>query len=414
MSGKTILNKIMMSVAGGILAIAAGVEVARAQNLFDPVAQVDESLITEFEVQQRIRFLQVLGARGGTRQEVIDELIRDRLRTAATQQVGITLNGDQLQDGLSEFAARANLTSEEFVAGLESAGVARETFRDFVATQLIWRDYIRARFGGRVQISDREVDRALAGATGGGGIEVLVSEIIIPAPPNRQAAVLAQAEQIAQSESVAEFSSFARRFSATASRGNGGRLPWTPITDLPPVLRPLLLALAPGEVTSPLPIPNAVALFQLRDIRETSAPEREYSAIEYAAYYIAGGRTPEALGRARDIAARVDRCDDLYGIAQGQPESALDRGSLPPADIPTDIAMELSKLDPGETSTALTRAGGQTLVLLMLCGRTPALPEDQEVDRDAIASELRNQRLNAFSENLLEELAAEATIRIYE
>ena len=76
--------------------------------------------------------------------------------------------------------------------------------------------------------------------------------------------------------------------------------------------------------------------------------------------------------------------------------------------------MELSKLDPGETSTALTRSDGQTLVLLMLCGRTPLLEEDQEIDRDSIAAQLRNQRLNAFSENLLEQLAAEATITVFE
>jgi len=414
MSIKTTFERIGLSVAAGALALAASFGAAQAQGLFAPVAQVDESLITEFEVQQRIRFLQALGARGGTRGEVIEELIRDRLRTAATQQVGIVLNGDQLQDGLSEFAARADLSAEEFVAGLESAGINRETFRDFVAIQLIWRDYVNARFGARVQISDREVERALAGATASSGIDVLISEIIIPAPPETAEEVLAQAEVIARSETEAEFSGFARRFSATASRDAGGRLPWTPISELPPVLRPLLLALAPGEVTSPLPIPNAVALFQLRDIRETNAPEPAFSSIEYAAYYIAGGRTPEALRRARAVQAQVDRCDDLYGIARGEAESNLERGSLPPSDIPTDIAMELSKLDPGEVSTALTRSNGDTLVFLMLCGRSPALEDDQEIDRDAIASQLRNQRLNAFSENFLEQLAAEATIIVFE
>ncbi|WP_299145830.1 peptidylprolyl isomerase [uncultured Tateyamaria sp.] len=414
MSSKTPMQRLTTTLAAGIMALGCWAPMAQAQNLFAPVAQVDEALITEFEVQQRIRFLQVLGARGGSRGEVLDELIRDRLRLAETARVGITLTDEDLQDGLTEFAARAQLSSEELVQGLESAGVARETFRDFVATSLIWRDYIRARFGSRVQISDREVDRAISSVQSNSGIEVLLSEIIIPAPPPRAQQVLAQAEEIAQSTSEAEFSSFARRFSATASRGRGGRLDWTPISQLPPTLRPLLLSLAPGEVTAPLPIPNAVALFQLRDIRETDSPSREFAAIEYAAYYLAGGRTPETLARARAIAARIDRCDDLYGVAQGQPENVLDRGSLPPSEIPDDIAIELSKLDPGETSTALTRANGNTLVLLMLCGRTPELGEDQEIDRDAVATQLRNQRLGAFSENLLEQLRAEANVRIFE
>ena len=76
--------------------------------------------------------------------------------------------------------------------------------------------------------------------------------------------------------------------------------------------------------------------------------------------------------------------------------------------------MELSKLDPGEISYALTRSEGRTLVFLMLCGRSPVLEEDQEIDRDAIADQLRNQRLTAFSDNLLEQLAAEATITVFE
>ncbi len=322
-----------LAVAGAIL-IGSGAPAAWAQNPFAAAAQVDDAVITEFEIEQRSRFLQILNAPGSDRQSVLQALVQDRLRLAETSQAGITLSGDALQAGLAEFAARANLTAEEFVQGIESAGVARETFRDFVATQLVWRDYIRARFGARVQITEDQIDRAVASIGNATGIEVLVSEIIIPAPPQRAAAVLEQAERIAQSTSEAEFSGFARRFSATASRGAGGRLPWTPITDLPATLRPLLLALGPGEVTQPLPIPNAVALFQLRDIRETAAPAREYSAIEYAAYYINGGRTPEALAIARNIQANVDRCDDLYGIAKGKPENVLDRGSLPPADRP--------------------------------------------------------------------------------
>lgn len=397
-----------------LCALVLGTTQSPAQNLFAPVAQVDERVITEFEVQQRSRFLQLLGARGGGRQDVIEELIRDRLREIETRQAGIIPTTEQVAQGLSDFAARAQLSTEEFVENLERAGVARETFRDFVTIQLTWRDYIRARFGSRVQITEGQIDRAVESAQGNSGIEVLISEIIIPAPPPRAQQVLEQAEVIAQSSSEGEFSSFARRFSATASRGAGGRLPWTAVSDLPPVLRPILLALAPGEVTAPLPIPNAVALFQLRDIRETEAPQRTYSAIEYAAYYLDGGRSPETIARAQAIAASVDRCDDLYGVAQGQPENVLDRGSLPPEEIPQDIAFELAKLDAGEVSTALTRADGQTLVLLMLCGRTPALEEDQVIDRAAVATELRNQRLNAFSETLLSELRAEANVRVFE
>ena len=388
--------------------------VAWAQNPFAVVAQVDDRVITEFEIQQRARFLQVLNAPGSNRASVIEALIEDRLRAAEIQSLGVEIDDESLEEGLAEFAARTDLTTEGFIEALNGAGVQTETFRDFVAISILWRDYIRARFGNRVQIDEEEIDRAVAQVNNATGIEVLVSEIIIPIPPGEDEAVLEQADIISQSESEAEFSSFARSFSATASRDRGGRLDWVPISSLPASLRPILLALGPGDVTAPLPIPDAVALFQLRDIRETGAPEPQIAAIEYAAYYINGGRSPEALQIAGNVASRVDRCDDLYGVAQGQPENVLERGTLPPEDIPDDIAIELAKLDPGEHSTALTRANGNTLVFLMLCGRTPVLEDEQEVNRAAVASQLRNQRLAAFSDNLIAELEAEADIILFE
>ncbi|QUJ77556.1 peptidylprolyl isomerase [Sulfitobacter albidus] len=380
-----------------------------AQNLFAPVVKVNDTAVTEFEVQQRIRFLQILRAPGATRDAAIESLINERLRNAEIRDVGLQLTEADINAALEEFAGRANLTRAEFTQALEQAGIARETYRDFVVSGVAWRELIRARFAGRVQISEAEIDRALASqSAGGSNIRVLVSEIIIPAPPPRAAQVQAIAEKIAQSQSTAEFSSFARQYSATATRGNGGRLPWQALSNLPPALQPLILSLAPGEVTQPLNIPNAVALFQLRDIEETGAPVPEYAAIEYAAYYMAGGRSPETLQQAANLRAQVDVCDDLYGFAKGQPEGVLDRESRVPGEIPQDFAIELSKLDPGEVSTALTRSDGQALVFLMLCGRTAA--QNADVSREEVAASIRQRRLSGFADSLLAELRADARI----
>ncbi|MGJ8616192.1 MAG: peptidylprolyl isomerase [Sulfitobacter sp.] len=392
----------------GLLAILG--HGAAAQNLYAPIARVNDSVVTEFEVQQRQRFLQLLNAPGADRQSVVDALIDDRLRNALMRSVGGELSPEAVANGMTEFAGRANLTTEEFIAALEQAGVSKETFRDFIEISLLWRDYIRARYGNTLTISDAEIDRALGAGTGGSGIRVLLSEIIIPAPPQNAARVAALADQISQTTSEAEFSSYARKYSATASRGNGGRMPWTPLDKLPPSLHAIILALAPGEVTAPLPIPNAVALFQLRGIEETGKPSNTYSEIEYAAYYIAGGRSEAGLAAAARVRAKVDVCDDLYGIAKGQPAEVLERGAKKPSEIPQDIAIELAKLDPGESSVALTRSNGQTLVFLMLCNRTAEA--NAEVDREAVVAAIRQRKLQAYADQLLEQLRADARITI--
>ncbi|WP_417606753.1 peptidylprolyl isomerase [Primorskyibacter flagellatus] len=376
---------------------------------FSPVILVNDSAISGYELEQRTRMLTLLNAPGNPTTLAREQLIDDRLRVEAASAAGIRPTDEEITEGMTEFAGRANLSREEFTAALAGSGVDEQTFRAFVQAGLAWRQLVQARFGSRSAASEGEIDRALSSSRSGGGVRVLLSELIMPAPPQQAAAVRERANRISQIRSTDAFSAEARRYSATASRGRGGRLDWQNLSDLPPQLQPLILALAPGEVTDPLPIPNAVALFQLRAIEETGYKAPEYAAIEYAAYYIPGGRTEAALAAARNIQTRVDTCDDLYGVAKGQPAEVLDRGSLPPAEIPTDIAVELMKLDAGEVSTALTRSNGQTLVFLMLCGRTPVLTE--EVNREQLTMGLRNQRLNSYANGYLAQLRAEARIR---
>ncbi len=389
------------------VALTFGVAPVAAQNMFAPVVKVNDSVVTAYELEQRIRMMTLLRAPGNIQELAREQLIDDRLRMQAARIAGVNPTPEEVLDGMTEFASRANLTREEFTQALEANGVAEQTFRDFVRAGLSWRLLVQERFAGRVNLSEAEIDRAL-GASGGSSVRVLLSELIMPAPPRQAEAVNERAQRISQITSEAAFSAEARRYSATATRRNGGRLPWQNLEDLPPTLRSIVLGLAPGEVSAPIPLPNAVALFQLRDIEETGFTAPTYAAIEYAAYYMPGGRSDATLAQARVLAQKVDRCDDLYGVAKGQPPEVLDRQALPPSEIPTDIAFELSKLDPGEVSTALTRANGQNLMFLMLCGRTTEINDD--FDRDQFALGLRNQRLASLAESYLSQLRADARI----
>lgn len=391
----------------GTLALAPVAAVAQ-QGMFAPALTVNDQVVTGYELEQRALMLGVLNAPGDLRALAREQLIDDRLRLEAAAQAGIRPEEQAVLEGMEEFAGRANLSREQFTAALAQRGVAEETFRDFVRAGVAWRELVRQRFARQSAVSEDEIDRALSTGGGGSTVRVLLSEIIMPMTPQTADEVRARAERIAELDSEAAFSAQARRFSATATRDEGGRLPWRALDELPPALRPLVLALKPGEVTDPLPIEGAVALFQLRDIEEAGYSTPEIGAVEYAAYYMPGGRSAETLARARALAARTDRCDDLYGVAKGQPPEVLDRQTLPPEQLPTDIAFELSKLDPGEVSTALTRSNGQTLVFLMLCGRTAAV--NAEVDRQEFGANLRNQRLQSQAEGYLAQLRADARI----
>lgn len=385
---------------------------AMAQGQFRPVVTINDSVVTQYELTQRRRLLEVFRTPGDLNEQAREALIEDRLKQQELRRFNLSLSDEALQSALEEFAGRANMNLDQFTRMLRQNGVDIATLRDFVSVGTAWRDYIRSRFGRQVNVTEADIDRAIAGrGARTTGIEVLLNEIIIAAPPDqtqRVAQAQRAADQISRFRSFAAFEDAARQVSALPSRENGGRLGWLPVENYPPQLQSLLLDLRPGEVTEPIDIPNGIALFQMRGVREVRRPVQPPSSIDYAAYYIDGASAEARQRAASDVADSVDTCDDLYGVARNQPTEVLERNNLAPIDIPADIALELARLDPGEVSYNVTRNEGRTLVFLMLCGRTAV--GQGEISRDLVRNQLRSQRLSGLADALLEDLRASAVI----
>lgn len=403
-SVKATLGAIAFALALGNLGPAPLV----AQSLFAPAITVNDDVITNFELTQRIQFLTLLRAPGNPEELAREALIDERLRLRAMIDADVTVTDEQIREGIGELAQRTQMSAVQFITALGESGVAPETVRDFVRVNLGWREYIRRRFLSQARPTRAEIDRAIGQDLSGGGLRVLLSEVIVPFTPETLAEAEDLTKQISEIPTAQGFASAARRFSTSASSTNGGDLDWIPITSLPAPLRGVILELNPGEISAPIPLSSAIAVFRMRGLEETSVREPQLSSIEYATFLIPGGRSAESLAQAAQLSAQVDRCDDLYGIAQSQPEGVLERQSLAPGSIPRDISLELAKLDEGEVSTSLTRNNGQTLLFLMLCGRTAAL--NASVEREDVAAALTQRKLTALAESFLDQLRADALI----
>jgi len=383
---------------------------ATAQNLFEPVITVDGNAITRYELDQRAKLLSLLRAPANPERLAREQLIEERLKMNAARSAGVTIDDATIREGMENFASQGDVTAEQLIEQLDAAGVSEQSFRDFVRSGITWREMVRARFSSRVSVSEEDLDRAQSAVSGRAGVRVLLSEIIIPMQEGQENRIQALAQTLSEITSPKAFSANARQYSASPSREDGGHLDWLSLNKLPQQLRPVVLGLAPGEVTDPIPIQGALALFQMRAIEEVDAPSPDYAAIEYAIYHLDGGRSPEALERAAEIEANTDTCDDLYGVVGNTSPEVLQRTSKAPSEIPRDVALELARLDPGEISTNLTGGDGRTLMVLMLCGRTEEIQEDPDGAAEDLARRIGNQRLEAFAQSWLEQLRAEARI----
>ena len=376
---------------------------AQAQGLFDPVISVNRAAITAYELEQREQFLEILQRSSGMAQRARDDLIEDRLKMAAADRSGIKLSGAQLLSAMNEFAANANLELEQLLETLAQSGVDEQTYRDFIMVGVTWCELIRARFAARSAPSEAEIDRALASAAAQGGVKVLLTEIVLPAGSAEELNSARQtAERLGRISSTADFSEQARRLSVAQSGVNGGRLEWANMSDLPDGLRPIISGLRPGQITTPLEVPNAVVLFQLRDVAETTAQSPEISAIEYA--HLKG--PADAVKAATQMA---DTCDDFYGAAKDDPSLSLTIRSESPDQMSQALSLRLMGLDKNEfDDMPAAAAAGDHAEIVMLCARVYAALED--VSRGQVADNLRSARISSLADGFLAELRASADI----
>ena len=374
---------------------------ALAQGLFDPVISVNRAAITAYELEQRERFLEILQRSSGMAQRARDSLIEDRLKMAAADRASIKLSATQVTKAMEDFAGNANLGLDQLLASLAQSGVDAQTYRDFIKVGVTWRELVRARFAARSAPSEAEIDRALASAGAQGGVKVLLTEIVLPAGSAEELNRARQtAERLGRITSTADFSEQARRLSVAQSRVNGGRLEWANLSDLPDGLRPIISGLRPGQITKPLEVTNAIVLFQLRDVAETTAQSPEVAAIEYAR--LSG--PAEAVQTAVQMA---DTCDDFYGPVKADPALSFKIHSERPDQISQALSLRLMGLDKDEFDAVPTSEGDQAEIV-MLCARVYAALED--VSRGQVADNLRSARISSLADGFLAELRASADI----
>ncbi|MFN4056837.1 MAG: peptidylprolyl isomerase [Roseinatronobacter sp.] len=381
---------------------------AQAQGLFSTVRKVNDQVITRYDVEQRIRFMELLNAGGADmRREAIDRLTDEAIQREAARRLKLRVTRDELLEGLTEFAGRADMTAEQFVTALGEGGVARETLEAFVQAGLLWRKYVAAQFPALVTVVGSDVARARDTVTIVGTTRVLMSEIFLPTDPQFADAVAQIMELIEAVRSVEEFATLAREFSLAGTRDQGGRLDWLPIENLPPQIGGLMRAARPGQVVGPIDLSGAIAYFQLRALDSSRVIPTENMKLTYARLLLPGGRSEANLQTVANIQTSVRNCPDLGPFARGLSEQALTERSEFLRAIPQSDAVELARLDQNEVSANTVESGN--LVVLMLCAREL---EGENLPTPAQTNALVfDQRLAGLAEAKLRELVADADIR---
>ena len=404
--GKALRYAILSFCTAALVYLTQAVPGHAQSNNFETAVAVNGSLISNYQIDQRVRMLKALNTSGDLRTAAEDALINEQLYLQSAKRLEIEIDNNAVQTGMQEFADRANLTVDQFLVEIGRFGVASESFRDFVYAGLAWREVVNVLFGAKIEsVGAEQIDLSIELRHEQKSISVLLSEIIIPLSPETADRAREVANYIYQNvRSKSEFSEFARRASASPSRDNGGDIDWLPLGSLPEPVQNAILGAPNGTVLRPMEMQQALFIFFKRSTREVSN-DPTVSSIEFATLAVPG-EPAAAFAAANEIVLRVDTCNDLR--AEGRESAnAFEYFSSSPDEIPPVYATELERLDQGEVAVRSDNAMG-IAEIVMLCA--VKFVEDDEQRQSALIS-LRGRKLEEYARAHILDLRASAIIR---
>ncbi len=373
---------------------------SNAKDTFAPMIQVDDMIITQYEINQRALFFELLKFPGNHKKEAKKTLIDDRLKFKAARQFDVEANPAALNFELEMFAKRANLSVDQFAKRLKKAGVDRITWENYMQIPILWFETVNRKFASKISssMSNRNVENQ---STSGSEIQVLLTEIIIPVQLGFEEEARQKIEDLRKIRSLEKFSEAAFSSSVAPTREVGGKVKWQNLSKLPSVVRPLIAGLSIGEVSEPLPISGGLAIFQLRDLRESNKKLRS-KFVDYAEFTFKENKKTNNL-----IISNVMICDDLYSFLNNKKEAKLKRNNVIESSLSKKLKNTLSELDNNEF---IFHGNDDSITeVIMVCGRS----EKENLSTGDISKISRinaNKRLLSLANSYLDNLRQEARI----
>jgi len=239
---------------------------------------VNGDVITDYDIDQRIKFHALSTHKTPARQDVIEELIDEKLKVQISRRYKIDISDSDVDSQYADMAKRMHLTADQLTQTLARSGVDSKTLKARVLADLSWQYIIRGKFQSSLQVSEKSVLAEIETQKKGDGevgYDYTLRPILFVVPRGNTA--LQEARRKDAEALRARFTScdsglpFARSLRDVAIR--------EPITknssELVPALRQILDKTELGHLTAPETTTQGIELFALCEKKETKAETPE-------------------------------------------------------------------------------------------------------------------------------------------
>ena len=277
-------------VAGAALAAAVAVPGAAFAQV---VVVANGSPITAYDIDQRTKLIFTSTHKAPTRQEVIQELIDDRIKIAKAKAYGFEVPDTEVDQAFANIAKNQHLSPQQFTQVIERAGISANTIKARIRAELTWTQLVRGKYSSSLEVGDSDIARVLRDRNDTQGdavgyIYTLYPIMVLVPPGSNPAAVEAKRREADNLRSrfvtCTEGLAMSRALRDVAVREPVSRSS----ADLPPQLREVLASIEVGHLTNPEVTEQGLQMFALCNKKEskTDSPLKQQVRQElYAKKY---------------------------------------------------------------------------------------------------------------------------------
>ena len=150
------LSRLIMSAAAALLLMGGGSQL-HAQTV---AVMVNGEPITAYDIEQRSK-LNALSHKAATRQQVIDELIDEKVKIKEGKKFGVDPSASDIDAAFAQMSSRMRTTPELLAKSLEAQGIRAETLKARIKADMVWGSLVRGRFKESLQVGEKDVAAAV-------------------------------------------------------------------------------------------------------------------------------------------------------------------------------------------------------------------------------------------------------------
>jgi peptidyl-prolyl cis-trans isomerase SurA len=141
-------------VALATAAVAAAPLHAQAQQV---IVLVNGDPVTAFDVEQRTKLVQMTTQKAPTRQQVVEELVEEKLKLQLLKRYSIEGMDNEVESAYANMARRARMTAQQLTDSLEKSGIKAGTLKSRLKAEITWSQVIRGRYQSSFQFSEKDI-----------------------------------------------------------------------------------------------------------------------------------------------------------------------------------------------------------------------------------------------------------------